>query len=120
MKIAISARMLKSSPDDGISRFTFEVVKRIVINNPSHKFILIFDKEFDSSLLFSSNADGIALKPAARHPLLWYYWHEWQLPRILQKTGADLFLSPDGIISLRSSIPSIPIIHDINFSPSAE
>ena len=30
MKIAISARMLKSSPDDGISRFTFEVVKRIV------------------------------------------------------------------------------------------
>jgi len=107
--------MLKSVPDDGISRFTFEVVRRITVNNPSHKFLLIFDKKFDDCLLFSPNTDVIVLKPATRHPLLWYYWHEWQLPSILQKTGSDLFLSPDGIISLRSSIPSIPVIHDINF-----
>jgi glycosyltransferase involved in cell wall biosynthesis len=115
MKIAISARHLKSSPDDGISRFTFEVVKRITINNPSHRFVLIFDNEFDTSLLFTQNTEGIVLKPRTRHPLLWYYWHEWQLPKILRETGADLFLSPDGIISLRSSIPSIPVIHDISF-----
>lgn len=115
MKIAINARMLKSVPNDGISRFTFEVVRRITVNNPSHKFLLIFDKKFDDCLLFSPNTDGIVLKPATRHPLLWYYWHEWQLPSILKKTGSDLFLSPDGIISLRSSIPSIPVIHDINF-----
>ncbi|MBA4322724.1 MAG: glycosyltransferase family 1 protein [Odoribacter sp.] len=115
MKIAISARMLKGIPDDGISRFTYEVVKRITVNNPSHKFVLIFDKEFDGSLIFSPNAEGIVLKPATRHPLLWYYWHEWLLPEILQKTGSDLLLSPDGIISTRSSVPSIPVIHDINF-----
>lgn len=115
MKIAISARHLKSSPDDGISRFTFEVIKRITINNPSHKFVLIFDCEFDNSLLFSQNTEGIVLKPKTRHPLLWYYWHEFQLPGVLRKTGSDLFLSPDGIISLRSSIPSIPVIHDISF-----
>jgi glycosyltransferase involved in cell wall biosynthesis len=115
MKIAINARMLKSTPDDGISRFTFEVVKRITVNNPSHKFVLIFDREFDSSLIFSPNSEGIVLKPATRHPLLWYYWHEWQLPPVLKKTGSDIFLSPDGIISLRSSIPSIPVIHDISF-----
>jgi len=115
MKIAISARMLKNTPDDGISRFTFEVVKRITVKNPSHDFVLIFDREFDSSLLFSQNTEGIVLKPATRHPLLWYYWHEWQLPLLLKKTGSDIFLSPDGIISLRSSIPSIPVIHDISF-----
>ena len=115
MKIAINARMLKSSPDDGISRFTYEVVKRITNNNPSHKFILIFDNDFDRRLLFSQNTEGIVLKPPTRHPLLWYYWHEWKLPQILLKTGSDLFLSPDGIISLRSSVPSIPVIHDINF-----
>jgi glycosyltransferase involved in cell wall biosynthesis len=115
MKIAISARMLKDKPDDGISRFTFEVIKRITRNNPSHKFVLIFDREFNNSLLSSQNTDGIVLKPATRHPLLWYYWHEFQLPGILLKTGSDLFLSPDGIISLRSAIPAIPVIHDINF-----
>jgi glycosyltransferase involved in cell wall biosynthesis len=115
MKIAINARMLKQIPDDGISRFTFEVVKRITVNNPSHRFLLIFDKKFDSTLLSSKNIDGIVLKPSTRHPLLWYYWHEWQLPTLLKKTGSDLFLSPDGIISLSSSVPAIPVIHDINF-----
>jgi glycosyltransferase involved in cell wall biosynthesis len=115
MKIAINARMLKLVPDDGISRFTFEVVKRITINNPTHNFVLIFDKKFDKRLLFSQNTEGIVLKPATRHPLLWYFWHEFLLPGILQKTGSDLFISPDGIIPLRSSIPSIPVIHDISF-----
>jgi hypothetical protein len=65
MKIAINARMLKPVPDDGISRFTFEVVKRITVNNPSHKFVLIFDKEYDNRLLFSPNTEGIVLKPAS-------------------------------------------------------
>lgn len=115
MKIAISARTLKRDPDDGISRFTYEVVKRLIRNNPSHNFVLIFDREFDKSLLFAENAEGIMLKPATRHPLLWYYWHEVKLPALLQKTGSELFLSPDGIIPLRSAIPSIPVIHDINF-----
>jgi glycosyltransferase involved in cell wall biosynthesis len=115
MKIAISARTLKSNPDDGISRFTFEVIKRLTLNNPSHKFVLIFDREYNRNLLFSDNTEGIILKPATRHPLLWYYWHELQLPAILKKTGSELLLSPDGIISLRSTVPSIPVIHDINF-----
>lgn len=115
MRIAISARMLKANPDDGISRFTYEVVKRITRNNPAHEFVLIFDREYDRNLLFSKNTEGIVLKPATRHPLLWYYWHEWQLPAVLKKTGAELFLSPDGIISLNSQIPSIPVIHDISF-----
>jgi glycosyltransferase involved in cell wall biosynthesis len=115
MKIAINARMLKAIPNDGISRFTFEIVKRITINNPNHKFILIFDKEYDKSLLFSGNIEAFILKPQARHPALWFYWHEWQLPELLKKTGADIFLSPDGIISLRSDVPSIAVIHDINF-----
>jgi glycosyltransferase involved in cell wall biosynthesis len=115
MRIAISARMLKLNPDDGISRFTYEVIKRVTCNNPTHEFILIFDREFDRSLLFSKNTEGIVLKPAARHPLLWYYWHEWQLPFVLRKNEVDLFLSPDGIISLKTSIPSIPVIHDISF-----
>lgn len=115
MKIAICARTLKRNPEDGISRFTYEVIKRITRNNPSHKFILIFDREYDRDLLFSDNTEGILLKPATRHPLLWYYWHEWQLPEILERTGSELFLSPDGIISLRSTVPSVPVIHDINF-----
>jgi glycosyltransferase involved in cell wall biosynthesis len=115
MRIAISARTLKGIPDDGISRFTFEVVTRITRDNPSHKFVLIFDRKIPASLSFPANTDCIVLNPATRHPLLWYYWHEFLLPDLLRKTRSDLFLAPDGIISLRSAIPSIPVIHDISF-----
>ncbi len=115
MKIAISARTLKAKPDDGISRFTYEVIKRVTTNNPSHRFVLIFDRGYNRDFPFSDNTERIVLKPATRHPLLWYYWHEWQLPAVLKKTGSELFLAPDGIISLRSNVPSIPVIHDINF-----
>jgi glycosyltransferase involved in cell wall biosynthesis len=115
MKIAISARTLKAIPDDGISRFTYEVIKRLTGNNPSHRFILIFDREYEEIPDFPGNTECMVLKPATRHPLLWYYWHEWLLPEVLKKTGADLFLSPDGIISLRSDIPAISVVHDINF-----
>ncbi|MGD0583442.1 MAG: glycosyltransferase family 1 protein [Bacteroidales bacterium] len=115
MKIAINARLLKAEPDDGISRFTREVVKRLISGNKPHKYVLIFDTKPDKQLDIPSETETYVISPASRHPVQWYIWHEWQLPRILQKTGADIFFSPDGIISLRSTIPSVPVIHDINF-----
>jgi glycosyltransferase involved in cell wall biosynthesis len=115
MKIAINARLLKAVPDDGISRFTFEVVKRLISANSGHRFTLIFDKKPDERSDFPGDVEIVVIRPASRHPVLWYSWHEWQLPGILKKTGADIFFSPDGIISLRSTIPALPVIHDINF-----
>jgi glycosyltransferase involved in cell wall biosynthesis len=115
MKIAINARLLKPVPDDGISRFTYEVVKRLVSGNTGHRFALIFDTKPDDRFEFLTDPEIFVIRPASHHPLQWYTWHEWQLPRILERSKADIFLSPDGIISLRSNIPAIPVIHDINF-----
>jgi glycosyltransferase involved in cell wall biosynthesis len=115
MKIAICARTLKQSPADGISRFTGEVTQRLITGHPEHHFILIFDRTPDAGLEFAENTSVEILRPAARHPLLWYTWHELQLPGLLKKSDADIFLSPDGIISLRSEVPAISVIHDINF-----
>lgn len=115
MKIAISARTLRYSPVDGISRFTGEVVKRLVSGHPEHQFILVFDRPPDKRFIFPGNTSVEVLRPATRHPFLWYIWHEFQLPGLLKRSGADIFLSPDGIISLRSKIPSVSVIHDINF-----
>jgi glycosyltransferase involved in cell wall biosynthesis len=113
-KIAISARMLKKIPDDGISRFTFEVVTRLIADHPEHSFALISDRKMESDS-FPENTEIHFLPPRARHPFQWYLWHEWQLPQLLKKTGAGLFISPDGIVPLRSPIPSISVIHDISF-----
>jgi glycosyltransferase involved in cell wall biosynthesis len=115
MKIAIIARTLKAFPNDGISRFTYEVVTRLLKNHPSHHFILIFDKKPDPGLQFQQNSEIHIIKPAARHPFLWFLWHECQLPSVLRKSGAELVLYPDGIMSLRSEIPALTVIHDISF-----
>ena len=53
--------------------------------------------------------------PPARHPVLWHVWFEISLPKVLKKIGPDLFLSPDGFLSLSSSVRSLPVIHDLNF-----
>jgi len=115
MNIAVIARTLKGIPNDGISRFTFEVVKRLTQYYPSHNFVLVFDKTPDKNLIFPENTKSVLLSPATRHPLHWYFWHEFRLPRLLRNLHADLLLSPDGIIPLRSDIPAISVIHDINF-----
>ncbi len=50
-----------------------------------------------------------------RHPVLYYYWFEFVLPRKLKELNIDLFLSPDGYLSLSTSIKSLAVIHDLNF-----
>ena len=100
---------------DGIGWFTYETLKRIVKAHPEHTFCFIFDRPFREELVFADNVVPVVLRPSTRHPFLWYLWFEWRIPQLLKKLGADMFLSTDGFISLRSRVPSCAVIHDINF-----
>ena len=100
---------------DGIGWFTFETLRRIVNSHPEHTFYFIFDRPYQKEVIFSDNVVPVVLFPPTRHPFLWYIWFEWRIPRLLKKIGADMFLSTDGYISLRSRVPSCAVIHDINF-----
>lgn len=55
------------------------------------------------------------LSPQARHPILWIIWFEVSVFRFLRKNRIDLFVSPDGYISLRTKTPTMVVMHDINF-----
>ncbi len=100
---------------EGIGWFTFETLKRMTISHPEHTFYFLFDRPFDPSFLFASNVKPVVVSPQARHPLLWYVWFEYSIPRILSKLNADVFLSSDGYLSLRSQIPALLVIHDLAF-----
>ncbi len=115
MKIAINTRLLIEHKLDGIGWFTFETLKRITQNHPEHEFYFLFDRKYSDKFIFSDNITPIIINPPARHPVLWYLWFEFSVKRILKKNKADLFLSPDGYLSLSSKIKQIPVIHDINF-----
>lgn len=115
MKIAVNTRLLINGKLDGIGWFTYETLRRIVTAHPEHTFYFIFDRSYSKELLFSDNVVPVVKGPPTRHPFLWYIWFEIRMPAILKKIGADMFLSTDGFLSLRSHIPSCAVIHDINF-----
>ena len=116
MIIAVNTRLLLQGKLEGIGWFARETLSRITRDHPEHQFLFIFDRPFSDEFIFSDNVTPIILSPPTRHPILWYIWFEFQIPRILRKHKADLFFSPDGYLSLNSRVKQLAAIHDINFA----
>jgi glycosyltransferase involved in cell wall biosynthesis len=115
MRIAINTRLLLKNKLEGIGCFTMETMKRITLNHPEHEFIFIFDRAYSRDFIFSKNITPVVVIPPARHPVLFYLWFEYSIPYTLKKYKADLFISPDGYLSLKTKIPQLAVIHDISF-----
>ncbi|KPK85090.1 MAG: glycosyltransferase [Bacteroides sp. SM23_62_1] len=115
MRIAVNTRLLLPGKLDGIGWFTYETLKRITRNHPEQEFIFLFDRPWHQEFIFSDNIRPVYISPPTRHPILWYTWFEYSVPSALIKYQADVFLSPDGYLSLKAEAPSLAVIHDINF-----
>lgn len=115
LNIAVNTRILLKNKLEGIGWFTFETLKRITKNHPEHKFFFIFDRPYSKEFIFSDNIEPVVIGPPARHPVLFYYWFEKSIPKVLSRINADIFISPDGYLSLGSDIKSLAVIHDISF-----
>ena len=115
MKIAVNTRLLLADKLEGIGWVAFETLKRITRAHPEHEFFFIFDRKWDERFIFSDNITPIAAGPQARHPFLYYLWFEHTIPKVLNRINADLFLSPDAYLSLKTNVDSIPVFHDLNF-----
>lgn len=114
-KIAVNTRLLMPGKLDGIGWFTYETLKRLTITHPEIHFIFLFDRKYSNEAIFGDNVTPVVLHPPTRHPFLWYFWFEWRVNAYLKRAKPDLFLTTDGFLSLRSKIPSVAVIHDINF-----
>jgi hypothetical protein len=115
MRIGVNARFLIPGRIDGFGRYSEEIIRRLVEAHPMDEFILFFDRPFDERFVFGKNVTPVVLGPPARHPLLFIVWFEWSIRRALKKYRVDVFFSPDGYLSLTSTVPQVGVIHDINF-----
>ncbi len=115
MEIVVNTRLLLPNKLEGIGWFTFETLKRITNNHPDDHFIFLFDRDFDEDFLFADNITPVILSPQARHPFLFYWWFEFSVANFLNKYKPDLFLSPDGYMSLKANCKQLAVIHDLSF-----
>lgn len=100
---------------EGIGWFTYQTFKRIARDHPEVEFHFIFDRPYDPEFVFADNVKPVVLFPQARHPILYYLFFEKALPAYLNKVKPDLFISPDGMLSLSWQGNQIPVFHDLNF-----
>jgi glycosyltransferase involved in cell wall biosynthesis len=114
-RIAINTRLLIRNRLDGIGWFTYETLSRITRDHPEVDFFFFFDRKPDPQFIFSKNVTAVVVAPQARHPLLFIIWFELSLPWFLRKIRPDLFLSPDGYLSLSTNTASLAVMHDLNF-----
>lgn len=115
MRIAVNTRLLLPGKLEGIGWFAQESLRRIVAAHPGHQFIYFFDRPYDAQFIHGPNVTPVVLPPPTRHPVLYRIWFDLMLPRALRKHRADAFLSPDGYLSLRTAVPQLAVIHDLNF-----
>ncbi len=120
MRIAINTRLLLKGKMDGIGWFTAETARRMVLAHPEHTFYFFFDRKPAPEFIFAPNVVPVVLQPQARLPILWYLFFEWSVPLALRRYNIDIFLSPDGMIPLRTKVPTVSVIHDINFEHSPD
>jgi len=115
MRIAVNTRFLIKNKLSGLGHFTLEVMKHMVTGHPEDTFIFIFDRPYDASFIFASNIEAVVIPPPARASLLFAVWFEISIPSVLRRVRADVFLSPDNFLSLRTSVPTVLVIHDLAY-----
>jgi glycosyltransferase involved in cell wall biosynthesis len=115
MIIVVNTRLLQKNKLDGIGVFTHEILSRTVKKHPEHTFYFLFDHKPHPDFIYAKNVVPIVLLPPTKTPFLYKIWFQFRVPAFLKKIKADLFISPDGNIPLKTTVKTINVIHDLNF-----
>jgi glycosyltransferase involved in cell wall biosynthesis len=116
MHIAINTRfLLPGNQLEGIGRFSYETLSRLVRQHPEVTFHFLFDRAYDSRYVFSHNVIPHVLYPSARHPLLFIAWFEGAVALWLARHRPAAFLSLDGFTTLATAVPRVTVLHDLAF-----
>lgn len=119
LRIGINARLWIPGKMEGIGRFTQETLSRMIPAHPEVEFHLYFDRTPPVEASFE-NARLHRVMPPARRTWLFDWWFNRSIPGKLKKHRIDLFLSTDGFLSMKTEVPQLPVMHDLNFEHHPE
>ncbi len=115
MIIAVNTRLNKEGQPAGYKDLMFGLLDQVTKKYPQHRFLYITDKDFDEDHSFATNVTTIVTGPETRTSLRLQYWFNYKVPAILRKHKADVFLSMEGICSMRTKKPQCLLISDLGF-----
>ncbi len=115
MNIAVSTRQLGNDDAEGRADLILVCFSFLARKYPQHRFIFIFDKPFNKKIIDSENIISVVTGPEAVSGLKLQYWYNYKVPAILKKYKADVFVSVDGICSLRTKVPQCLLLNDLSF-----
>jgi glycosyltransferase involved in cell wall biosynthesis len=116
LHIAVNTRfLLPGGHLEGIGRFSYETLSRLVARHPEATFHFLFDRAFDPRYVLGPNVVPHVLPPPARHPLLFVAWFEGAIALWLARHRPAAFLSLDGFTTLATTVPRVTVIHDLAF-----
>lgn len=110
MIIAVNTRLNKETQPQGYEDFIFELLARVTERFQQHQFIFISDRPFDEKRAFTKNVLTVVTGPKISSNLRLQYWFNYRVPALLRKHHADVFVSLEGICSLRTKLPQCLLI----------
>jgi glycosyltransferase involved in cell wall biosynthesis len=113
--IAVNTRLVIKEKMDGIGWFTYETMLRIAASHPQHHFWFLFDRPIAKTFMLPRNVTPVVVRPVTRLPLLLEYWNYYAVPKVLKRLKPDIYLSSDGFLPKIPDVPSLVVIHDLNF-----
>ncbi len=115
MRIGVNTRLLLHNKLEGIGRFAHELLSRMVAAHPEHEFYFFFDRPYHEEFIYGPNVRPVVLGPQARHPFLYNLFTDIAIPVALKKYKIDVYFSPDGLGTIRTSVPVLLAFHDLAF-----
>jgi hypothetical protein len=115
MTIAVNTRLNKETQPEGYEEFIYSILNQLTEKFPQHQFIYFFDRPYDEKIVFTKNVMPVVAGPKTSSILCLQYWFNYRIPGLLRKHKADVFVSMEGICSLRTKVPQCLIISDLSF-----
>lgn len=113
--IAINVSFLSKPVLESTDTFILNVLRQLITDNTSVRFILINKEAYIPGLVLPENSRVVLSYQASGNKIQQYWWHRFTLPRILKKYNVNLYLSLNGQLSLFTTIPQYLLISNIGY-----